>query len=448
MRHPPPEPSARAVAVEHLDRIDVGGAYVSLVGEDASGAVDARAERQVTEYVAGVTRWRRWLDFLIRHFYRGAFNKMEPTLKQILRVALYDLLMLNTPPHAAVHEAVDLARARIRPGAGGLVNGLLRTVLRNQDRLPVPDTGDAADDLALRHSHPTWLVRRWLDRFGLEETEALLRWNNERPVYGLRINTRTGAIPDFTASLDDQGIAWEPSAYLEDFVRVRQLQPVLRAGWIGAGRCVVQDESGGLAVRLLDPRPGEVLIDPCAAPGGKALYAAQRMGNQGRVLAYDVHEGRLRLVEAGAREQGLTILHTEAADLRELARRAEVPAADRVLLDAPCSGLGVLAKRADLRWHRSLDALGLLTKLQDDLLDAAAGLVRSGGLLVYSTCTIEPEENEERVDAFLRRHPAFTVESAQGFLPEAVVTPEGYLATLPHRHHVDGAFGVRLRKRD
>ena len=446
-RHfPSKTPTARQLAVEHLNRIEVGGAYVGLVGGDVSEEIDPRVERQATEYVAGVTRWRRWLDFLIRHFYKGNFNKMEPTLKQILRIGLYDLLFLETPPHAALNEAVAGAKRMVRPGAGGLVNGILRSVVRRQENLPTPATGDEADDLAVRFSHPTWLTRRWLERFGPEETEALLRWGNERPVYGLRINTAAISVDDFKRMVDEAGIAWEPSEYLDDFIRVRRLQMILRAGWVEEGLCAVQDESGGLVVRLLDPQPGETLVDGCAAPGSKALYAAARMQNRGRLLAFDAHAGRLRRAEEAAKAQGITILHAGALDLRALARRNDPPQADRVLLDVPCSGLGVLSKRADLRWRRSAEDIQSLITLQDELLAVAAGLVRPGGLLVYSTCTIEPDENQQRVEAFLDRQPDFRLESARGFVPEAVVTPEGYLATVPHRHHIDGAFGARLRK--
>lgn len=439
--------SARSHAFRQLNRIEQEGAFIGLAGEEDLLEMDPREERQALEYIAGVTRWRRWLDFLLASAYRGDYETMEPSLRQVLRIGLYDLLFLATPPHAALNEAVELAKKRVRQGAGGLVNGVLRNLLRRKEDLPEPHTGRVAEDLAIRYSHPTWMVERWLDRYGRDATIALLAWNNSRPVYGVRINTLKNPVQDFQQVLNERGIAFTPSPYLDYFVRVPKLQGLVRAGLLAEGYCAVQDESAGLVVALLDPQPGETIVDACAAPGGKATHAAQRMQNTGRIIACDVHEGRLRLVEQSARDQGIPIIETRAGDFRETAPQEDFQA-DRVLLDAPCSGLGVLSKRADLRWNRSPEEVRELTQLQDELLDAAAQAVCPGGLLVYSTCTIEPEENEERVVAFLNRHPDFSVESAKGYVPEAMVTPEGYYRTFPPRDQTDGAFGARLRKRE
>ena len=438
--------SVRSAVVEWLNRVEVGGAYVDEFEEGAGLEGDARARRQATEYIAGITRWRRWLDFLLADFYRGRYDSMEPLLRQILRLGLYDLLFLDTPPHAALNEAVELAKRKVRPGAAGLVNGMLRNLHRQRESLPRPSTGDAAEDLAITHSHPTWMVRRWLDRYGQEETEALLQWNNARPTYGLRVNGLRKERSDIEARLKEEGISWERSAYFDDFICLQRLQQVIKGGWIERGWCAVQDESAGGVVRLLDPQPGEYVLDGCSAPGGKTVYAAERMRDQGRIRAVDVDEHRLVRLRQTATRHELHVVEVEAADLRALARREEKPQADRVLVDVPCTGLGVLSKRADLRWRRDPGDLEELPRFQASLLEAASKLVRPGGILVYSTCTTEPEENEKVVQAFLKTHPSFAVEAANGFVSSELVTPDGFYATWPQRHQMDGAFGARLRR--
>ncbi|MEM8557496.1 MAG: 16S rRNA (cytosine(967)-C(5))-methyltransferase RsmB [Bacteroidota bacterium] len=432
----------------YADRLDPDGSAL-----DASG--DARASGQAVGYAAGVTRHRRWLDFLLAHLYHGNPDTLEPDLRDVLRLGLFDLFIEQTPPHAAVNEAVALTRAAVNPGAAKLVNAILRTADRRRADLPQPNTGKAARDLAVLHSHPTWLVRRWLVRFGEGDTEALLLADNAPPTYSLRLNTLRHSVEDVHAKLKaldaEHGLDWEPSPYLADFVRVERLQPVVRAGWLADGTVAVQDEAAGLVVRLLDPQPGETVRDVAAAPGGKALYAALRMHNAGRVLASDPHEARVGLVERGAKAHGLTIVEAVAADAQTLAAQALEPGADvlqadRVLLDAPCSGTGVLAKRADLRWRRTPDDLRDLVALQDTLLDAAAALVKPGGLLVYATCSIEPEENAERIRHFLDARTDFALEGAAPFVPAGMRTEDGFYAALPHIHGTDGAFGARLRK--
>ncbi|GBD00643.1 Ribosomal RNA small subunit methyltransferase B [bacterium HR18] len=442
-----PDP-ARREAVQLLERIESDQAYVNrLISEHLTDELPPEAGRRTTEYVAGVTRWRRWLDFLLAQAYHGRYDQLEPRLRQILRLGLYELLFLKTPAYAALHEAVLLAQAMVRPQAGKVVNAVLRTLLRQQDFLPQPQTGDVAEDLAICYSHPTWMVQRWLVRYGREATEALMQHNNTRPWFGIRVRTDRIARSVVLHRLADRRVEAEPSPVLDDFVRVRRLQPILEDRLIEKGLLAVQDESAGLVVRLLDPHPEETIIDACAAPGGKTTYIATRMRDHGRVLAFDVHPGRTERIRQAALQQGLTSIVAETLDVRHVAERYPTLQADRVLLDVPCSGLGVLAKRADLRWHRCPEALDELTQLQDALLEAAARLVRPGGVLVYSTCTIEPEENEMRVQAFLQRHPEFALEGAENWVPASMVTPAGFLATWPPRDRMDGAFAARMRRK-
>ncbi|NBB85511.1 MAG: 16S rRNA (cytosine(967)-C(5))-methyltransferase RsmB [Bacteroidetes bacterium] len=435
--------SARRIAHRHLLRVEADDAYVGRLADDDA---DAREVRQAKDYVAGITRWKRWLDFLLATYYDGDYGDMEPELQQVLRIGAYDLLFLSTPMHATVNEAVELAKREVRPGAGGLTNAVLRAMVRDKDNLPAPETGDFAEDLAILHSHPTWMVRRWLERYGEEETQELLLWNNQRPTYSLRINALRRRQPSWEEKLEQAEATYEPGRYLDDFIRVEQLQPIIRAGVLDGGALAVQDEAAGLVVRVLDPQPGETVVDLCAAPGGKTLYCAARMNNRGFIYAYDSHRGRLQLVDKNARAQGARIIQTEKMDARLLSSTDAKPVADRVLVDAPCTGLGVLSKRADLRWQRSSDDLQDLTTLQDELLDAAATMVRPGGVLVYSTCTIEPEENEERITAFLKRHRGWAREPVGNRVPDELKTEAGDFASLPHRHQIDGAYAARLRR--
>jgi 16S rRNA (cytosine967-C5)-methyltransferase len=436
---------ARQEAVRLLECIERDQAYVNrLMSAGLTDELEPEAGRRATEYVAGVTRWRRWLDFLLTQAYHGNYESAESGLRQILRLGLYELLFTDTPPYAVLHEAVELARRLVRSQAGAVVNAVLRTLLRQRDFLPQPQTGDLAEDLAIRYSHPTWMVQRWLARYGPGDTEALLRYNNERPWFGVRVRTDRIARSAVLHRLADRGIEAELSSVLDDFIRARRLGPILEDRLIEKGLLTIQDESAGLIVRLLDPHPEETVIDACAAPGGKTTYIATRMRDHGRVLAFDVHPKRTALIQKAALQQGLTSIVAEVLDLRHVAERYPTLQADRVLLDVPCSGLGVLAKRADLRWHRRPEELDELTRLQDELLEAAACLVRPGGVLVYSTCTIEPEENEARVQAFLAGHPEFVIENAENWVPAALVTPTGFLATWPPRDRMDGAFAVRM----
>jgi len=437
--------STRERAVQQLNQIEFQGATIADVSELAT-STDARDHRQILEYVAGVTRWRRWLDFILSQYYKGELEKMEHTLHQILRVGLYDLLFIHTPEHAALNEAVNLSKKMVRAGAGGLVNGILRSVLRNRAALPEPVEEDLAEQLAIRYSHPTWMVEGWLARYGEADTRALLTWNNERPTYTLRVNTLRTDAETVLARCAALGVMAEPSPLVPDGIRVDGLQTLIRDGVLDEGLCSVQDESAMLVVRLLDPQPGDTVIDLCAAPGGKTYYAAALMGDRGRVIAADAQPERLRRLRTGMRPLGLSIVEPREMDAAEPDRDL-AGLGDRVLLDAPCTGLGVLAKRADLRWKRTPEELMRVTALQAELLDAAAGLVKPGGVLVYSTCTIEPEENERQIEGFLKRHPEYSLEPAGGFVPGAVVSPEGYLASLPQHHGIDGAFGGRMRRK-
>ncbi|KAL8142160.1 hypothetical protein V2J09_015192 [Rumex salicifolius] len=462
----------RAVAAVRLMRIELGGAYADLLNDKEKDSLKSemsyvertlgfstkdlenRDFRLVTEIVGGTIRWKRYLDYLILSLIHDerTFTRMEPLLLQILRIGCYELVKLEMPPHAVVNENVNLAKVALRPGAGNMVNGILRKLasLKESNTVPVPrlDGNDRtqARALATIYSHPVWMVRRWTKFMGLEAAIKLMMWNNSDPCFSLRANAGRGfSRSDLINQLNALEVVHDPSSSLDDFVRIRTgMQNVIQAGLLQEGLCSVQDESAGLAVSVVDSQPGDIIVDCCAAPGGKTLFMASRLSGQGMIYSVDINEGRLRILKETAKSQQVddvvTVIH---ADLRSLECIDNVKP-DKVLLDAPCSGLGVLSKRADLRWNRSLEDMEELRKLQDELLDSASKLVKPGGVLVYSTCSIDPTENEDRIAAFLERHQEFQVDPVDRYIPLDFVTKLGFFRSCPVKHSMDGAFAARL----
>uniref|UniRef100_A0A803QCF7 16S rRNA (cytosine(967)-C(5))-methyltransferase n=1 Tax=Cannabis sativa TaxID=3483 RepID=A0A803QCF7_CANSA len=461
----------RAVSAVRLMRIELGGAFADLLNEKGKGSGDNemgyvertlgfrtrdledRDLRLITDIVGGTIRWRRYLDHLISSLcHDKSFSSMEPLLLQILRIGFYEIVKLDMPPYAVVDENVRLAKVALRPGAGNMVNAILRklVLLKEQNSLPLPklegDDRTQARALATLYSHPVWMVRRWTKYLGKDEAIKLMEWNNTDPSFSLRANAGKGiSRADLEEKLNSLKVPYELSLHLDDFVRMKTgLQIVIQAGLLKDGLCAVQDESAGLIVSVVDPQPGEKIMDCCAAPGGKTLYMASRLCGQGMIAAIDVNKGRLRIVKETAKlHQVDSVVTTICADLRVFPE-TNTETYDKVLLDAPCSGLGVLSKRADLRWNRKAEDMEELKKLQDELFDAASLLVKPGGVLIYSTCSIDPEENEDRVAAFLLRHPEFNIESVEKYVPSDFVTSQGFYSSFPVKHSLDGSFAARL----
>jgi len=415
-------------------------AYIGLQRATRSGNADM--DRSIRDTVAGVIRWQRYLDFLISQFYRGDASTLEQSMRTILRIGLHGLLFSRQPDHAVLNETVEAAKIHVRQGAAGLTNGILRAATRKRDALPEPK-GDAAEVLGIRYSHPDWMVQRWIELYGEEATEKLLAYNNERPMYGLHL---AGDAASLKMALRASEVPFEESVWLQDMVRLRSLQPVIKAGWLSGGKAWVQDEAAALVAAFADAPEGAKVLDLCAAPGGKTMQLARDVGAAGSVVACDIQENRLGLVRENADRLGLKHVELSVRDARDIPDDWK-DAFDLVLLDAPCSGLGVLAKRADMRWRRDLQAIEELVALQRQLIEAAASCVRPGGLLVYSTCTIEPAENEQQVAVFLEAHPEFTRETASSTFPKDWITGDGDYLSLPSSSGMDGAYAARLRRK-
>ena len=431
---------AREVALVVLYRVELQGSYADKVldGLLKRHSLPQRDRALATELAFGTLRWRGKIDWALGQLLKGGIEELSPWIRNILRLGAYQLMFCDKiPSFAAVSESVELAKKYGHTGVAALVNGVLRKVKKEVPQLPAGDI----ESLAVNYSHPSWMVRRWVSRLGALETEELLKANNQVPPVSLRANALRVSREELLSLLEGEELSSASGKFSQSSVRVEG-NP-LSSNCYRQGLFQVQDEGATLVGELLAPQPDEVVVDLCSAPGGKATHLAELMGNRGLVLAVDINRARLSLVSENCKRLGVGIVRGVVADGRDFSLRTQV---DRVLIDAPCSNLGVLRRRPDLRWRIKEEEIGELVRLQRALLEGGSTLLREGGILVYSTCTLEPEENEQTVLSLLDSRPEFALEDGRGFVPREVVNGRGWLMTLPHVHGLDGGFAARMRK--
>jgi len=434
----------RGVAVKILDRIERTDSYLEklldyeLKNSDLSGQDKAL----LYELVHGVVRWMGRLDWILAGFYKGQFSKAIPVLKNALRVALYQIMFLDKiPDYAIVNEAVDFVKKLQGQKPADITNAVLRNIIRSKNGLRYPDPDEnLVSYLAAYYSHPTWLTRRWVDRYGREAVEAFMAANNERPTLTLRINGLKVDKQEFEGLLQSVNLKYTPGVYNDHFYRLQILTNIQNWQYFAEGYFAIQDESTGMPCLLLDVKPGMRVLDMCAAPGGKSAYIADLMSNSGEIVALDKFESRVKMMQGNLDRLGISIVHFVTTDALEY----EDELFDRVLVDAPCSGLGTLSKKPDIKWKRDLLDIKKLTPLQDELLNKASEMVKPGGAVVYSTCTVEPEENYGVVQKFLSEHSNFRLDDASAYVDKNIVDGNGCIQSLPHRDKMDGAFSARL----
>lgn len=434
----------RGLAIKILNRIDRTDAYLERMLDNEMKSTDLSGPDKALLYeiVHGVVRWQGRLDWILNGFYKGTFSKAIPNLKNALRVALYQILFLDrVPDYAAVNEVVEFVKKLQGQKPADLVNAVLRNIIRNKNAIRYPDPeDDIVGYLAAYYSHPSWMVKRYLARFGRDNTEKLLAANNEKPYLTLRINALKTKPDEFKALLKSVNLKYHQGNYLPEFFKLHNLTNITAWEYYTKGYFNIQDESAGLACRLLDVQEGQRVLDMCAAPGGKTAYIAALMHSRGEVVAIDRFESRLRLLQKNMIRLGVDCVRVVVADALEY---KSLPF-DRVLVDAPCTGTGTLSKKPDIKWKKDIFDIHNLNISQLKLLSKAATLVKTGGIVVYSTCSIEPEENFEIVKKFLQDNPNFRFESAKGMFPDELIDENGCIQTLPHIHKTDGAFAARL----
>ncbi len=383
------------------------------------------------------------LDADLSGCYHGRFHHLEPRVRRLLRLGAYQLRYMDSvPARAALDTTVNLARANSLGRAAGLVNGVLRELSRRNPETP-PAALAVPEDLATAYSHPQWLVEKWLRQWGHERTVALMEWNNQSPIVWFRRRVDEKLQQQLASRAADKEVMLHPHPLLPDYLAAEPSPaPLLSAEMLAGGSFIVQDPSAGAVTAAVDPQPGETIIDLCAGPGGKAVVLADKVGSAGRVAACEIDSERVALIRDTLNRLGLKNVDIYPGDVLKTA----LPKADKILIDAPCTGTGVVARRADLRWRRQPEHLPEMVALQLALLERADELLPTGGLLVYATCSLEPEENWELVTTFQHRHQHYYLDPLPPGVPTGWIDEQGALATFPPEHQVDGVFAVRLRK--
>ncbi|MBO9540664.1 16S rRNA (cytosine(967)-C(5))-methyltransferase RsmB [bacterium] len=435
----------RAQALKILIDVEQRGAFANLALQGLSG-ISPRDRALITELVNGTVRRRRTLDHVLSAFVRTGLDKLTAPIRNNLRMGAYQLFYTSgIPAHAAIDEAVKLAHRYGHSGVAKLTNAVLRRVQREGREVPMPDPArEPVAAIGVRESLPDWLVSRWVEAYGLEVAAELATASNHPTPMALRANTLKIERDTLLAQLREAGLDAEPSPVVSEGLRFAHGVALSQIPAYNEGTWYVQGEAAMLASRVVDPQPGETVLDIGAAPGGKTTHLAALMRDEGRVIAVDPHEGRLELVAENAARLGehiVTLRHQDGTAPFDVV-------ADRILVDAPCSGFGVLYRKSDLRWHQTPEQVDALPAEQLAILASVAKALKPGGVMVYATCTINPAENEAVVRDFLAAHPDFKPGDIRPYLPEAwrEEAPNGMIQLLPSKHGVEGFFIARMER--
>jgi 16S rRNA (cytosine967-C5)-methyltransferase len=442
----------RAIAVDILNRIDKTGSFAepildSYLVRDIFNNIPDR--RLLTELVYGTLRMKGHLDWIIEDLYSGKLKSLDTGIKNILRTGLYQLIFTDRiPEFAAVDEAVKITKKRY-PGRSGLVNAILRNAIRKKGEVKYPGIDKApSSHISVVHSHPLWLVERWLKIFGIEETLEICKAGNETPPLTLRVNRLKTDRDEILKALSDDGFTVRAAQFSTDGIILSHPPvPVRETEYYKMGHIQIQDEASQLITCLVNPKPGEAIIDICSGVGGKTTHMAEMMQNDGTILALDISHKKIQALKGMLERLGATIIDTLIRDATSEPEKTLCGKFDRALVDAPCSGLGTLRRNPEIKWRMLPEDLGIFPPLQKRILKNAGHYLKGGGTLIYSTCTIMPEENEEIVAAFLSDNPGFEQIHPPASISSKMIDNEGFFRTYPHRHGTDSFFGAVLVKK-
>lgn len=442
--------NVREAALEILESIEKNQAYSNLLLNTSikKNEIPSKDIGLLTEMVYGTLQRRMTIDYFLANFLHKE-KKVEEWVKILLRLTVYQMTYLDRiPDHAAINEAVEIAKKRGHKGISGFVNAVLRNMIRQG--IPSFDhIKDPIERLSIETSHPLWLVKRWVTQLGLEEAKKMCEINLTAPVQTARVNTTRISVDECLSLLGEEGFQVEASDVIPEGIKVLKGN-VANSICFEKGYLTIQDESSMLVAYALDVVEPATVLDACAAPGGKSTHIAEKMKNKGEVLSIDLHEHKVKLIKQNADRLQLPSITTQAMDSRKLHESMEKESFDRILIDAPCSGFGVMRRKPDMKYTKQEADVNKLQTIQLHLLDSISPLLKKGGLLVYSTCTIDRAENEEVVEKFLKEHKEFEKDSSLiTRLPEEVQSyvQENELQVLPQYFNSDGFYIASFRKK-
>jgi 16S rRNA (cytosine967-C5)-methyltransferase len=442
--------NVREAAMDLLEAIEKNQSYSNLllnstIEKNKISSIDTGL---LTELTYGTLQRKMALDYYLKPFIKNS-KKLETWVLQLLRITLYQMVYLDKiPDRAAIFEAVEIAKKRGHKGISGMVNGVLRSIQR-QGIPSLEAVSDPIERLSIETSHPEWLVNRWVSQFGFDRTKEMCEVNLTAPLQTARVNLTKTTIRECIEDLDEEGFLIEKSPIIPEAIRSLKGNLAFSRAY-KKGMITIQDESSMLAAYALAPRENELILDACAAPGGKTTHIAETMKLTGGVISLDLHEHKVKLINENAKRLGLGNIRTIAMDSRNAGEQFNKEYFDRILLDAPCSGLGVMRRKPDMKYTKKEQDLYQLSTIQQNLLNSVSPLVKKGGILVYSTCTVDKEENENTVSQFLKDHPEFEMDTAlKERMPEAIkpLVTDGYLQIFPQDFGSDGFFIASLRKK-
>ena len=442
--------AVREQALKILIKVLEDKAYSNILIKNLGQKFSVLDRSFITEIVYGTLKWRLKIDNAIAQLSKVRQDKISVPIINILRLGIYQIeFMDKVPPSAAVDECVKLAKKYSNIGAAKYVNAILRNYIRNHDDITYPKKEEnIIKFLSVFYSYPEWLVEKLVQELGPLFTEEFLKASNSVPALTVRVNNLKTDKKSLIKKLSQSGIEASDSQYISDALILKNVPGIESMEEYRKGYFSVQDESSMLAALILSPKPGEFVMDVCSAPGTKSTYIAELMENKGTILSGDVSINKLKLVDENAKRLGINIIRTINSDASKT-KSEYLGKADRLLIDAPCSGFGLMRKKPEIRWNRALDDIQEIEALQEAILNASSKYLKIGGIMVYSTCTVLREENLDMVHRFLNNNRNFIMEDITDLIPDKLRKENcrnGYLELYPNVHGIDGFFISRLKR--